>query len=952
VHVPQRSAPGPSDAPTVPDVSVVVICFNDRANLPRAVRSVLDQSLRHLEVLVVDDASTDGSADVADRLAAQDPRVSVIRLPENSGGCSRPRNVGMEQARAPYVMFLDSDDYLERHACKNLLLAAERTGADVVAGRVVRENLTKDKQTTWAKDLYTARAVYRGVAENPLLFFDPLSTNKIYRREFLDRHEIRFPEGVHYEDSLFSTKVYCQAETIAVIPNLVYVWRVVEDAEEASITQRRHEFENFRDRVAVHRMMDDFLREHGSADLKVWKDFKFVRHDLKLYLTDLAYRDADYQQKFMRLAADYLATVSEQTLDMVYPLERICVHMIRRLDVEETLKTVDYLRHGFKLSTELVERDGRVYWGAKYLDTPEDRAVMDVTEMGFHRLPFSRLNLYNQVTAARVERARLHLEGEVLDQLGRLSEHGRESLSLAVSVRNRGSSTRRTHPVDDWSLEAGRLRYRTSVDLAKALGPLDQKDVAWDLRLEVTRDTDTNVTTFAIDPAEVSGRPIRVRGRLGGLGAGWVEPYVTTKLNLAVQQVEDRGSTVLARRVAGFSGRARHSVRWRSSKAVGNNPALKAFAYKVFRRLPVTPGLVVFESHMGKQYSDSPRYIYEAAVAAGLDRLGLKPVWSHASRRPDGFPSDVRRVRRESWRYHYDLARAEFWVDNQGFPRAFARRRETTYIQTWHGTPLKRMGFDSPALERASAATRRQHKAMMKRWSALLVPSEYFVETFVASYGYTGPLVRKGLPRNDLLVRGVDHEWVLAKKRQLGLPTDRRLVLYCPTFRDRARRLETPYDLPLDLEPMRRALGEDTFLMVRTHYLDKLKLSNRFAPFVMDVSRHHDVTELMLLADVLVTDYSSVMFDFANTGRPMVFYTYDYEDYVRDERGTYLDLPDVAPGPLVATTEELIEALRRVDADVETYRERYAAFRKRFCEYETGHAAEHVVEQFFRRGDS
>ena len=931
-----------------PDVSVVVICFNDRTNLPRALRSVLDQTLRNLEVLVVDDASTDGSADVADELAREDGRVTVIRLPENSGGCSRPRNTGLDRARGRYVMFLDSDDYYERHACKNMLIAAERTGAEVVAGRVVRENLTKGKQTPWAKDLFAGgRAFYRGVRENPSLFFDPLSTNKIYLRDFLDRHRIRFPEGVHYEDSLFSTEVYCQAQSIAVIPNDIYYWRVVEDAEEASITQRRHEFENFRDRVAVHRMMDDYLREHDGADLKVWKDFKFVRHDLKLYLTDLAYRDAEYQQKFMALAADYCATISDETLAMAYPLERICVEMIKRLDVEETLRTVDYLRYGFKLSTDLVERDGRVYWTAKYLDTPADRAVMDVTEMGFHRLPFARLNFFNQVTAAGVEGSRLHLEGEVVNQLGRLDPG--DDLRLAVSVRRRGSATRRTHPVPDWSLEGTRLRYRTTIDLSQALGPLDQREPAWDLRLEITKGDATNVTTFAIDPAMVSGRPVRVRGRLGGAAPGWVEPYVTTKLNLSFQQAPDTAGTAVVERASRLGNRTRHAVRWRSSKAVGNNAALKAFAYTVFRRLPVQRGLVVFESHMGRQYSDSPRYIYEAAVEAGLDDLGIRPVWSYA-KRPDGFPADCRLVRRESWRYVHDMARAELWVDNQGFPRMFTRRPETTYVQTWHGTPLKRMGFDSPALERASAATRRVHKAMMKRWSALLVPSEYFVETFVRSYGYDGPLVRHGLPRNDLLVRGVDQEWIDAKKRELGLPTDRRLVLYCPTFRDRARRLETPYDLPIDLEQARRALGDDVYLLLRTHYLDSYKLSNRFAPFAADVSKHHDVTELMLVADVLVTDYSSVMFDFANTGKPMVFFTYDYEDYVRDECGTYLDLPEVAPGPLVETTDALVEALRAVDDDVEKYRERYADFRARFCEYETGDSARRVVDHFFRQG--
>ena len=127
---------------------------------------------------------------------------------------------------------------------------------------------------------------------------------------------------------------------------------------------------------------------------------------------------------------------------MVYPLERICVHLIRRLDVEETLRTVDYLRYGFKLSTDLVERDGRVFWTDKYLDTPEDRAVMDVTEMGFHRLPFSRaVDCLNQVTSARVDGAQLHLEGAVAQpaaaDLGR-----RRAVADVVSVRPPGPVAR------------------------------------------------------------------------------------------------------------------------------------------------------------------------------------------------------------------------------------------------------------------------------------------------------------------------------------------------------------------------------------------------------------------------------------------------------------------------------------------------------------------------------
>ncbi|MGH8892923.1 MAG: bifunctional glycosyltransferase/CDP-glycerol:glycerophosphate glycerophosphotransferase [Actinomycetes bacterium] len=943
--MPRPTVPGP---PGEPELSVVVIGFNDREHLPHAIRSVQDQTLRHIEVIVVDDASTDGSAGVANSIAAQDPRVRVVRLPENSGGCSRPRNAGLERARAPYVMFLDSDDLYDRHACKNMLLTAERTGADVVSGQVKRVHVTKQKETGWIRRLYTRRAVYRGVRENPELFFDPLSTNKLYRREFLDRHDIRFPEGVHYEDSLFSTKVYCQAEVIAVVPNIVYLWHVVQqEGEELSITQRRYEIDNFRDRIAVHRMMDDFLREHGSADLKVHKDYKFIRHDLRLYLTDLPHRDEAYQRAMMRMAADYLATVSQKTLDLCYPVERICVYMILRQDIEETLRTVDYLKFGFKLSTSLVEREDRVYWSGKYLDTPEGRAALDVTDMGLHRLPFERLPLHNDVTLASARRGRLRLEGEVLNQLGRIPRDA--DLALWVSVRNRGRPERRRTSVRDWRHDGDHIRYSVDLDLARAIGALDQTVPIWDIRLEVEWQGRKAVTPFSIDPAMVSGTRIPYRGRIAGTATGSLRPYVTTKMNLAFEQAVDDGTERVAGLANRFGLRALWSVRWRSRKAVGN-PALKRQAYRLFRRLPVKRGLAVFESHMGTQYSDSPRYIYEAAVDAGLDRLGLTPVWSHAKRTPDGFPADVRTVLRESWPYYYLLARAQFWVDNQGLPRQFSRRKETTYIQTWHGTPLKRMGFDSPALERASAATRRTHKAMMRRWSALLVPSEYFVETFVKSYRYEGRLERHGLPRNDLLVRGVDEGWALAKKHELNLPTDRRLVLYCPTFRDRARRLEKEYDLPFDLEVLQRELGGDAFLMLRTHYLDAYKLSDRHVAFATDLSRYHDVTELMLVADVLVTDYSSVMFDFANTGRPMVFFAHDYEEYVRDERGTYVDLPDVAPGPIVTDTDGLVTALRSVDDSRTAYRERYTAFRERFCTYETGRAAEHVVKEFFEKG--
>jgi CDP-glycerol glycerophosphotransferase len=365
----------------------------------------------------------------------------------------------------------------------------------------------------------------------------------------------------------------------------------------------------------------------------------------------------------------------------------------------------------------------------------------------------------------------------------------------------------------------------------------------------------------------------------------------------------------------------------------------------------VKAGLTVFESHMGKQYSDSPRYIYEAARRVGFDNLGIQPVWSYALR-PTSQPAETTRVMRNSWRYYYLLARAQYWVDNQGFPRVYTKRPETTYVQTWHGTPLKTMGWDEPRLAALSPAGHRAHARMIERWDYLVVPSEYFVDSFVRSYRYDGKLLRVGYPRNDLLVNhAADADYVAEAKRRMGLPLDRTIVLYAPTFRDRDRGRNQVYELPFDLEQLSNSLLDDVFLLVRTHYLDDFKLSRGFAPFAMNVSGHDDITEILLVADVLVTDYSSTMFDFANTGRPMIFYTYDYDDYVNTERGTYFKLADEAPGPLVTTTDELVGALADLDRVRRDHADRYATWRQRFCEYDDGHAADDVVATVFGSGN-
>jgi CDP-glycerol glycerophosphotransferase len=358
--------------PGRPDASVVVIAYNDAERLPRAVGSVLNQSLGDVEVVIVDDASTDATGRLADGLAAAYAgRVRSIHLPENSGGCGGPRNAGIEHARGAHVMFLDSDDVLDRHACLNLVSTAEETAADLVSGlcsRVYLDRRTR-RESRWYPELYDRRAVYDSVRENPDLLYDTLATNKCYRRDFLADHGLRFAEKLHYEDLLFTAQAYLAARRVALIPHRVYTWYVQEKAPSPSISNRRAELANFADRLEVHRRIDALFRTRGTRELELAKGAKFINHDLILYLRELRARDTDYRERFLELASSYVAELDPQVFEEARKIPAIAAFMVREHDYAGALAAADYSRTDPpELRAELVERAGRVYWGRRHLD--------------------------------------------------------------------------------------------------------------------------------------------------------------------------------------------------------------------------------------------------------------------------------------------------------------------------------------------------------------------------------------------------------------------------------------------------------------------------------------------------------------------------------------------------------------------------------------------------------
>ncbi|SEC31426.1 CDP-glycerol glycerophosphotransferase [Streptomyces sp. 2224.1] len=943
----------------MPDVSVVVIVYNDADRLPTAVQSVLDQTLRDVEVVIVDDCSTDRSFEVAQRLAADHPgRARAFQLPENSGGCGEPRNAGIQHTRGRYVMFLDSDDVLEPNACRNMLEAAEKTGADIVSGQCVRLHVDtrNKKRDEWYSWLYSTTRTIDSVTEFPDLFvWDTLSTNKCYRREFLMAHNLRFAKGLFYEDLLFIADAYLAAERITLIPNQVYFWNVYTQGAVKSVTNRRHEMRNYVHRLEVHKRIDAMLAERGLTEMKLAKDIKFLKHDLVLHLRDLPFRDEAYRREFAELSREYLAGVAPEAYEHVQPIQAICAYLLQQGDWANLIPAVDTLINRTKLSSPLAEHDGRIYWCGGHFDDAFGRGVLDVTDLGYHEKPVNQLFLRNQLTGfGEVGRA-VSLTGEITNPLGLIPPGARLKGELEFSARRR--SLQSFHfPVQELRHEGDAIHWAAVADLTAKLRPLGIVDTIWDVRLRLEVDGVRTTSRLTVADTALSGA-LPVRPRLTRMVADHLEPHVSAKGHLAFRLVSEsrqaeRVQELITRGVHGKPGTLAKTG-YRKAKALrgkvlsGDNK-IRAY-HEVFSRLPVKKRTVVFESHLGKQYSDSPRALYEEMRRQGLE---FEAIWSYAGS-PKGFPKDATLVKRWSLPYLKALAQAEFWVDNQSYPLKLTKRPETTYLQTWHGSALKNMGFDQPALKAQTRQQQAEQQRSLDRFDRFLIRSEHDVHTLARAFRLKEKtLLRVGYPRNDALVRarqreadrGVRERGPLAAK--LGIPDDKTVLLYAPTFRKAGGR-HGRFELPFDVERFADRFGDRYVLLVRSHYLNHVVLPPTVQGRVIDVSGHHDVTPVLELADGLITDYSSVMFDYALLDRPLVFFTYDYDEYVHEGRGTYFDLLEHAPGPVVRTEDDFHQAIKAFDSQSAEYAESRREFVAKFGEYDQGNAAQSIVDQFF-----
>lgn len=356
-------------------------------------------------------------------------------------------------------------------------------------------------------------------------------------------------------------------------------------------------------------------------------------------------------------------------------------------------------------------------------------------------------------------------------------------------------------------------------------------------------------------------------------------------------------------------------------------------------RRPLDPNLAVYCAYWGRGYTCSP-----AAIEAKARRLAphIRSVFLVEPDAVDSVPKGVEHAVIGSRKYWEVLARATYLVNNANFAEGVVKRPGSVHVQTQHGTPLKKMGVDQSTYPVVAAATGSFAKLLgrVDRWDYNISSNRHSTQMWERAFPGSYEALEYGYPRNDVFCTATADE-VARVRRELGVPEGSTAVLYAPTHRD----YRTGFDTGLDLEEFCAAAGENVVVLLRAHYFydqGRATSSGR----IIDVTGHRSSEDVCLAADALVTDYSSIMFDYANLDRPIVVYADDWEVY-RETRGVYFDLMEAPPGPVARTPEELAAVFRDGSyAGAESTALR-ARFRSRFCDFDDGLAAERVVRRVF-----
>ena len=387
------------------------------------------------------------------------------------------------------------------------------------------------------------------------------------------------------------------------------------------------------------------------------------------------------------------------------------------------------------------------------------------------------------------------------------------------------------------------------------------------------------------------------------------------------------------------------------------NSFIRKINYKISSfGVKVDEKTLLFCCFNGKSYSCSPKAIYEYMINTD-EFKDYKFIWAFLDEKKyknlekNKNTSVVKIGAKE---YKKCLAKAKYWIFNYKIPDFLYPKKNQIFVQCWHGTPLKRLGCDLEHFDNVLNTIdgiKKRYKIEASKFTYFISPSKFASEKFISAWnlkeiGKENIIVEEGYPRNDFLFNYNEKD-VQKIRKKLGIENDsRKIILYAPTYRSDQHQtgLGYVYKEEIDFKKMEEKFGKEYLILFRPHYFIANSFDfDKYKGFVYNVANIDDINELYIISDILITDYSSVFFDYANLKRPMIFFMYDLEHYKNESNGFYIDLNEL-PGPIVETQEDLEKSIEDVDFNIGSSK-KYKEFNEKYNYLDDGNASKRVIEK-------
>ena len=987
--------------PLPPRVSVVVPFHDSVGSLAACLDSLLRQTYPNVEIVLVDDGSVDGSAEVAQRYAREHRTVVLVR--QEHLGVGAARNRGIELATGDYLAFCDSDDTVSSQGYERLATSMTASGSDLAVGSLTLQTNGRHQEPGWARRSNARRTQGATLVEQPEIMANLMPGTRLLRRDFVERHALRFATEGDHSDVVMIVRALVLARTFDMIPAVVYRWHWREDGR--SLWQRGLvDRDRVADRLArmreagaivvaeappevqgayfaeiLHTVVPDLVRAAVTRSDGYWEA---LSHELDAFISSVPWsvllRVPVEDRAVAVLCAQDQREATEQFLEYAMANPHGLPYEMDGDQPRVTLPAVDSLAAASRDLVDVAESElqlrtrlASLRWVApdtlqlegaafvEYLADSYSASVVTVVlrdlETGQERriettpAPDVEVNQWAQrdhedhtggafrcrITHADLpspDRGRCEVEVEVELSIGGYTRRGgfqtrqvsgsagllerseaggvlvapvwRQYKGLKVRVRRPGAQDREPVPprgsvrVATVAASGGLLTLGGEAEVGGELALVGPRgSTAWvplvpaGGTFEVTLDLLVDEWGLGRTPLPADRYAVMHRDGSGVLARVALDRSLWRQLPSPIRDGDldvfplatDDGDLVV--RVI--------PAEWRSSRPPYLRRRLREEVYPLAREKPLLD-VALFETFAGKAAGDNPGAL--CREMAGRDDHGLELVFSVLDRSVE-VPDGARAVVRFSAEYFELLGRARYLIVNASLPYFFRKREGQIYYQTWHGSPLKRIAHDRPHLDFFNWHHRRQLLVARDGWDCLLSQSEFCTRALRSAFRYDGPVMELGYPRNDLMVsdraedvRARPPAQPRAPRRPAGGALRPHLAGQ-PAGRPGLRQGALP-------RPARhRRAVPDAVVLVRGHY-NSVQAAEDVDPDgrVIDVTRYPDIADLYVAADALVTDYSSVFFDFVLTDKPMVFLAPDLRGVPRRQPRLLPRLPRDRPG--------------------------------------------------------